>query len=100
MVLQVVPGRPRSLELAGRDARAGVNRRSVERAVAGDSQAEDGITTARATIRRHRLVVRATTRRTEGDLRPRVEDAAHRRLRSLGLDDELRVSVHVDRRRT
>lgn len=99
LVLQTARPRPRSVALGPGQGPAGIARRSLERAVAAEAGAEEGVTGARVTIRRGRMTVRTTTRRTQGDLRPGIEEAARTRLRRLGLDEQVAVSVHVDRRR-
>lgn len=95
--LQLVHGRPRSVALPAGEATAGVARRSLEDAVATAAAAEDGVSGARASIRGSRVAVRTTTRRAQGDLSPRIEAAARGQLQAAGLEDDLAVSVHVDR---
>ena len=91
--------RPRSLPLAPRQTAAGVSRRTVERALERAVSGADGVVDAKATIRRDRVRVRAATRRREGDLRPRAEEAARSCLRRVGVDGAVQVAVRVERQR-
>ncbi len=95
VILQVVKPRPRSIPLEPGVARAGVARRSLERALARTVGNETGVATATARIRRRRARVVAATVAPPDELRPRLEEAAHAHLRDLGLDGRLRVAVDI-----
>ena len=100
LAMQLVRPRPRSVSLQSRGARAGVSRRTLETAVARRVAAQDGIVSAKAAIARRRVRIVAVTRRAEGDLRPRVEQAARASLQHAGVDDDLAVAVTVERDRS
>jgi hypothetical protein len=97
LALQLVRARPRSIPLEEGQTRAGLTRRSFENALARTAGNQDGISTAKATIRRRRIRIRAVTRRSQGDLQPRVEEAARRCLQDLGIDGHLELTVQVQR---
>ena len=97
LALQLVRRRPRSIPLPEGRARAGVQRRSLEAALVRAAVAQDGLAQAKASIGRRRARVTAVTRRTQGDLRPRVEEAARSCLRQVGVDGAVEVAVRVDR---
>ncbi|MEW6476040.1 MAG: DUF6286 domain-containing protein [Actinomycetota bacterium] len=99
LALQVIRARPRSIPLDDRQTRAGISRRSLEQALARAVGAEDGIARARAKVGRRKARVVAATRRTQGDLAPRVEEATRRRLQAFGLDGALKVAVEIDKER-
>ena len=98
VVLQVVNPRPRSVPLEGGRARAGIARRSVEQALAHAAGNELGVADANARVRRRRARVVAATVAPPDELRPRIEEATHARLRRLGLEGRLDVAVRVRRR--
>jgi hypothetical protein len=97
LALQLVRPRPRSIPLEEGQTRAGLTRRSLEKALARTAGSQDGVAKAKATIRRRRIRIRAVTRRTQGDLQPRVEKAARRCLHDLGIDGDLELAVQVRR---
>jgi hypothetical protein len=97
LALQLVRARPRSIPLEDGQTRAGLTRRSLEKALARTAGSQDGVATAKATIRRRRIRIRAVTRRTQGDLPPRVEKAARRCRHDLGIDGALELAVQVQR---
>lgn len=97
LALQLFRGRPRSIPLGEGKARAGLTRRSLEQTVARTAASQDGVAAAKATIRRRSIRVRAVTRRTQGDIQPRVEEAARRCLHDLGIDGALELAVQVQR---
>lgn len=99
LALQLMRARPRSLALADGQTRAGLSRRGLEQALARAAVAQDGIANAKAKVDRRRARVIAVTRRTEGDLEPRVEQAVRGRLQAFGVDDSLKVAVRIHKER-
>ena len=100
VVLQLLRARPRSVSIQSRRGRAGVSRRTLEQAVARRVEAQGGIISARANIDRRRARIVAAARGADGDLRARVEHAAHASLQQAGVDGNLAVAVKVERRRS
>jgi uncharacterized protein DUF6286 len=98
VALQLVKPRPRSIPLEPGVARAGIARRSVEQTLAHMAGNETGVATATARIRRRRVKVVAATIAPPDELRPRLEEVAHTRLRDLGLDGRLDVALDVHQR--
>jgi hypothetical protein len=99
IAMQLVRPRPRSVSLPSRHARAGVSRRTLEKAVARRVGAQSGIDSAKAMIDRRRIRIVAVARGAEG-VRPRVEQVARASLRNAGLDGNLAVNVKVERARS
>jgi hypothetical protein len=97
--LQLVKARPRSVPLKDGQTRAGLSRRTLEQALVRAAGAEDGVAQAKAKVGRRRARVVAVTRRTQGDLRPRVEETTRGRLQAFGVDDALEVAVEIDKER-
>ena len=95
--LQLLRARPRSVSLPSRRGRAGVSRRTLEKAVERRVAAQGGIVSARAKIDRRRARIVAVARGADGDLRSRVEHAAHASLQQAGVDGNLGVAVKVER---
>jgi hypothetical protein len=99
VAMQLLRPRPRSVSLASRCARAGVSRRTLEKAVARRVGAEGGVVSAKAAIDRRRVRVVAVARGAEG-VRPRVEQAARASLQHAGVERNLAVAVRVERARS
>lgn len=98
LLLQVLKPPPRSLALRPGGSEAGISRRSVEKSLARAAGRLDGVSGARARLRRNRAAVVVSTSRRTGDLQPRVATAAAERLGRLGLAEPLPVNVEVDRK--
>jgi len=99
VALQLLRPRPRSVPLPSRRARAGVSRRTLEKALARRIGAQGGIVSAKAAVNRRRVRVVAVARGAEG-VRPRAEEAARASLQQAGLDGDLPVAVRVQRARS
>ncbi|HEV3362829.1 MAG TPA: DUF6286 domain-containing protein [Acidimicrobiia bacterium] len=100
VAMQLLRARPRSVSVPSRRGRAGVSRRTLEKAVARRVGEQGGILSARAAIDRRRVRIVAVARGAEGDLRSRVEDAARASLQHAGVDGNLAVAVRVERARS
>lgn len=96
--MQMAKRSPRSLPLGDGRSRAGVARRSLEQTLARAAGSLDGVSGAKAHVDGRRARVVVSTGRRAVDLRPRVEEVAGARLRSLGLADPPKVVVDVNRR--
>jgi hypothetical protein len=100
VVLQLVPRRPLSLELASQRANIAntVSRRSLERFLARSAMQLTGVSGASAKITRRRARVSALTRRHElQDLRGQVEEVISSKLEGLHLRRPLRAQVTMSR---
>lgn len=97
----VLPGRPDAVVLASGDTAVviGAPRASLRRALARAAQDVDGIERARVKLRRHRVVIRASTRlRDTSGLRESVQAAVQDRLTALDPLSPLRIRARIRRK--
>ena len=97
LLLQFARRRPTALALAPGAVPADLGRRSLERSLAREAAAVDGVAAAKAKVDDDRVDVVATSnRRQTGDIQPRVTQALDRRMGALGLarPPSVRVKVH------
>ncbi len=101
LFLQVWRRRPVVLALDEQPdlAPATVRRRHLERALSSDSAQLDGVASARVKAKRRRVEVDARTNRINPtDLEQRLQSTVHDRVSSLGLTEELPVTVDLEHR--
>ena len=102
LFLQVWRRRPVVLALDERPqlAPATVNRRHLERALTGDTSHLDGVASSRVKAKRRRVEVDARTNRMNpGDMEQRLYSTVEGRITSLGLVDNLPVTVALEHRK-
>lgn len=102
LFLQVWRRRPVALDLQDRPemAPATARRRQLERALTGDASQIDGVASARVKAKRRRVQVGARTNRINpGDLEQRLHTTVNERVTSLGLIEQLPVTVDLEHRK-
>ena len=99
LFLQLARRRPAAMALTPGAVPADLARRSLERSLAREATAVDGVAAAKAKVGEDRAdVVASSNRRQTDDLQPRVTQALDRRMGALGLARPPAVRVKVQGR--